>query len=136
MPLWSWNTSAFWLPTEAHLVRINITLDVFCMLALTVTLFNVLRHVSVMLFISGAALEKIFEPLTPVQEDVQYSAYVCHRHSHCPRLHIRRARFTNTSHSLLDWWISWKWRRTWLGHISLHCDILFIRIKHIKSILI
>lgn len=40
MPLWSWNTSAFWLPTEAHLVRINITLDIFCMLALTVTLFN------------------------------------------------------------------------------------------------
>ncbi|XP_056099351.1 cilia- and flagella-associated protein 61 [Rhinichthys klamathensis goyatoka] len=40
----------------------------------------------------GAALEKIFEPLTPVKEEVQYSAYVCHRHSHCPRLHIRRAR--------------------------------------------
>ncbi|XP_077075581.1 cilia- and flagella-associated protein 61 [Siphateles boraxobius] len=40
----------------------------------------------------GAALEKIFEPLTPVKEEVQYSAYVCYRHSHCPRLHIRRAR--------------------------------------------
>ncbi|CAM4687298.1 unnamed protein product [Leuciscus chuanchicus] len=39
-----------------------------------------------------AALEKIFEPLTPVKEEVQYSAYVCPRHSHCPRLHIRGAR--------------------------------------------
>ncbi|XP_050948130.1 cilia- and flagella-associated protein 61 [Labeo rohita] len=39
-----------------------------------------------------AALEKIFEPMMPVKEEVQHSAYVCHRHSHCPRLNIRRAR--------------------------------------------
>ncbi|XP_043075687.1 cilia- and flagella-associated protein 61 [Puntigrus tetrazona] len=39
-----------------------------------------------------AALEKIFEPVMPVKEEVQYSAYVCHRHNYCPRLHIRRAR--------------------------------------------
>ncbi|XP_048063980.1 cilia- and flagella-associated protein 61 isoform X2 [Megalobrama amblycephala] len=39
-----------------------------------------------------AGLEKIFEPLTPVMEEVQYSAYVCHRHSHCSRLYIRKAR--------------------------------------------
>ncbi|KAK2883843.1 hypothetical protein Q8A67_017480 [Cirrhinus molitorella] len=38
------------------------------------------------------ALEKIFEPMMPVKEEVQYSAYVCHRHNHCPRLHIRKAR--------------------------------------------
>uniref|UniRef100_A0A8C2CMI5 Cilia and flagella associated protein 61 n=1 Tax=Cyprinus carpio TaxID=7962 RepID=A0A8C2CMI5_CYPCA len=39
-----------------------------------------------------AALEKIFEPVMPVKEEVQYSAYICQRHNHCPRLHIRRAR--------------------------------------------
>ncbi|XP_051955080.1 cilia- and flagella-associated protein 61 [Xyrauchen texanus] len=38
------------------------------------------------------ALEKIFEPMTSVEEDVQFSAYVCHRHNHCPWLNVRRAR--------------------------------------------
>ncbi|XDV41227.1 hypothetical protein PO909_010124 [Leuciscus waleckii] len=59
------------------------------------TVFNAiveLEYICLLTPYREAALEKIFEPLTPVKEEVQYSAYVCPRHSHCPRLHIRGAR--------------------------------------------
>ncbi|XP_067240532.1 cilia- and flagella-associated protein 61 [Chanodichthys erythropterus] len=62
------------------------------------TVFNAvveLEHICLLTSHRGsleAGLEKIFEPLTPVMEEVQYSAYVCHRHSHCSRLYIRKAR--------------------------------------------
>ncbi|XP_036840743.1 cilia- and flagella-associated protein 61 isoform X1 [Oncorhynchus mykiss] len=39
------------------------------------------------------ALEKIFEPMKSLKDPgPQCSAFVCHRHSYCPRLHVRRAR--------------------------------------------
>uniref|UniRef100_A0A672JS45 Cilia and flagella associated protein 61 n=1 Tax=Sinocyclocheilus grahami TaxID=75366 RepID=A0A672JS45_SINGR len=62
---------------------------------------EIMRHYSVILFISEAALEKIFKPVMPVKEEAQYLAYVCHRHNHCPRFHIRRARFVNLSFTSL-----------------------------------
>lgn len=54
-----------------------------------------LEHICLLTPYGGAleaALQKIFEPMTSVTDEAQYSAYVCHRHDHCPRLHIRKAR--------------------------------------------
>uniref|UniRef100_A0A8C2CLD6 Cilia and flagella associated protein 61 n=1 Tax=Cyprinus carpio TaxID=7962 RepID=A0A8C2CLD6_CYPCA len=59
------------------------------------TVFNAvveLEYICLLTPYREAALEKIFEPVMPVKEEVQYSAYICQRHNHCPRLHIRRAR--------------------------------------------
>ncbi|KAJ8275016.1 hypothetical protein COCON_G00096410 [Conger conger] len=39
------------------------------------------------------ALLEVFTPLTCLQDsECQWSAFVCHRHSYCPTLHVRRAR--------------------------------------------
>uniref|UniRef100_A0A8C1JAS9 Cilia and flagella associated protein 61 n=1 Tax=Cyprinus carpio TaxID=7962 RepID=A0A8C1JAS9_CYPCA len=59
------------------------------------TVFNAvveLEYICLLTPYREAALEKIFEPVMPVKEEVQYSAYICQRHNHCPRLHIHRAR--------------------------------------------
>ncbi|XP_056620849.1 LOW QUALITY PROTEIN: cilia- and flagella-associated protein 61 [Triplophysa dalaica] len=62
------------------------------------TVFNAiveLEHICLMTPYRGpleAGLEKIFGPLTCLKEEIQSPVYVCHRHNHCPRLHVRRAR--------------------------------------------
>ncbi|KAM4632856.1 cilia- and flagella-associated protein 61 [Polymixia lowei] len=39
------------------------------------------------------ALEEIFEPLKRLSDPApQCLAFICHRHNHCPRLHVRQAR--------------------------------------------
>ncbi|XP_076874175.1 LOW QUALITY PROTEIN: cilia- and flagella-associated protein 61 [Brachyhypopomus gauderio] len=39
-----------------------------------------------------SALMGVFEPMPCVKEGVQCAVFVCHRHHHCPRLHVRKAR--------------------------------------------
>ncbi|XP_057208619.1 cilia- and flagella-associated protein 61 isoform X2 [Triplophysa rosa] len=62
------------------------------------TVFNAiveLEHICLMSPYKGsleAGLEKIFDPVTCLKEEIQCSVYVCHRYNHCPRLHVRRAR--------------------------------------------
>uniref|UniRef100_A0A4W4F6L4 Cilia- and flagella-associated protein 61 N-terminal domain-containing protein n=1 Tax=Electrophorus electricus TaxID=8005 RepID=A0A4W4F6L4_ELEEL len=57
-------------------------------------LFTVTRLIfhSIAFFLLESALMGIFEPMPCVKDGVQCAAFVCHRHNHCPRLHIRRAR--------------------------------------------
>ncbi|XP_035380422.1 cilia- and flagella-associated protein 61 [Electrophorus electricus] len=81
-----------------HLFVAQSSFSTVCAKEIIRTVFNAITELEYICLVTPysscleSALMGIFEPMPCVKDGVQCAAFVCHRHNHCPRLHIRRAR--------------------------------------------